>query len=275
MKPAVVYLARDVNPPRFARAFLQSLVQYRSGGPYDLAVLLKGQKQQAHNRMLDRFERQFTGKVIRLPISDEIFATNAFFEAARLLPHERLLFFVSWSRILTSDWLVPYHAAFASDARCALVGASGGYEALDETTPFPNVNVRTTAFMVDRKTFLALDPGDLSTKRGGNLFEAGPNSMTRQIERSGRSFLLVDREGRAYSPAEWPASRTFRSGNQEGLIVADNRTHHYAVGSRRKRLKLARLNWGSEASVAPASPLSRAFRQITWTLQGRFPRHGI
>ena len=36
---------------------------------------------------------------------------------------------------------------------------------------------------------------------------------------------------------DWPRSRTFRLQEQEGLLIADNRTNQYACGSRRKRKK--------------------------------------
>ncbi len=58
--------------------------------------------------------------------------------------------------------------------------------------------------MVRRKTFLALDPGALASKYDGNLFEAGPNSMTRQIEAMGLKPIVAARDGTYWRDADWP-----------------------------------------------------------------------
>jgi hypothetical protein len=259
---AVVYLARQVNPPRFLAAFLASLARHPAGMPFDLVVIAKGWA--APPPGLAGYAAPGLGRVEVLLRGDESFATPLFAEAGRVLDHERLAFFVSWSRVLAPGWARIMAQAFDAEPRTGVVGASAGWEALDATTPFPNPSIRTTGFMVPRSLWADLDFGDQSTKRAGNLFEAGPRSMTRQIEARGLLPVLTGRDGGRWLPEAWHLSRTFRLGDQENLMLADNRTQAYAVASLGRRRRLARLNWGDPGLAAPAPLMVRLGRRLAW-----------
>ncbi|MGZ4351312.1 MAG: hypothetical protein ACXVRX_12420 [Solirubrobacteraceae bacterium] len=56
--------------------------------------------------------------------------------------------------------------------------------------------------------------------------------------------MVVGRDGRAYDRDRWRESRTFRAGEQDNLLVEDNRTRQYEEAQGRWRRKLARLAWG-------------------------------
>ena len=201
-------------------------------------------------------------------VSDDLYPTQIFLEAAERMSYERILFLISYSRILAPNWLAIYLDAFERVPSCGIVGSSGGYERIDGAQPFPNINIRTNAFMTDSKVLAACERGDLSKKFGGNLFEAGPRSLTRQIMDRGLAPVVVDRHGRNWSIEEWPRSRTFRSGNQEGLLIADNRTYDSKSAGLKRRNKLARLNWGDTSMVARPTPLGRARSMINWRWPG-------
>jgi hypothetical protein len=156
-----------------------------------------------------------------------------------------------------------YLNAFDRVPDCGIAGATGGYEPA-EGVPFPNVTVRTNAFMMDRQVLLSLNLTPHETKRDGNRLEAGPNSMTRQVEARGLKPVVVDRFGKVWHPDDWPASLTFRSGQQEGLIIADNRTHQYAVANAQRRAYLSALNWGDKAVALPAPVLRKLMSQLSW-----------
>ena len=53
----------------------------------------------------------------------------------------------------------------------------------------------------------------------------------------------MGRDGIGYPREEWALSRTFRSGEQENLLIADNRTDQYANGDEAFRTLLAGLAW--------------------------------
>lgn len=131
-----------------------------------------------------------------------------------------------------------------------------------EFPPFPNPHVRTNGFVISRELFLDLDPGPLADKWDALRLESGTNGMTRQLLRRGLRPVLVGRGGQVFEVGDWPQSRTFRSGDQENLLVGDNHTQHYAEAPPEERALLARLAWGSEVvggenhDAAPYATLS-------------------
>ncbi|MBP6012183.1 MAG: hypothetical protein KBA31_08145 [Alphaproteobacteria bacterium] len=264
---AVVYLSRRGNPARMSRGFLQSLAANPAGSEFELIFLLKGFSAEESDPEFDRLKSTLRDRASLVRISDEGFDLNAYRKVSAGLAHERILFLNSHSRILAPAWLRHYLNAFDRIGNCGVVGATGSFETIPGTT-FPNITIRTNAFMMDRELFLDLDPGQLATKPDANRFEAGAASLTAQLLQRGLQPVVVDRNGRAWLHEEWPLSATFRSGQQEGLLVADNRTHDYDRSSLRRRRKLARLAWGDAASPPRAPVLRRLQSELAW----RWPR---
>jgi hypothetical protein len=110
--------------------------------------------------------------------------------------------------------------------------------------PFPCRNLRTNAFMIGRDLFLDLETPVFKTKIDTTLFEHGKNSMTNQIIRKGFKTLVVDKSGKSYEPANWAQSNTFWIGNQDNLLIADNRTEQYRTANPQMRAYLTKLAWG-------------------------------
>ena len=255
---AVVYLARKVDGERWLRRFLASLQAHPAGCPHDLIVILKGYGEGEVPAVLRDFAAAEVGDATGLlalrtmPFDDRLFATEAFFTVAEKYPHDAFLFFVSWAQVLAADW-----ARFVFDglfeAGYTLVGGSAGFESLGPDTPFPNPSIRTTGFALRRDDWLSLERGDLSVKYGGNLFEAGTHSMTKQILRRGGRIAVAGRDGRYYPPERWIESRTFRLGRQENLLFSDNRTEQFDLARPGKRRRLAEMNWGAGVAVEPVS----------------------
>lgn len=268
-RTAVVYLSRWHNFKKWSWPFLDSLARNAAGADFDLIYLLKEFPNEQDDPALDEFRDRLACPVRVFRTSDTRYDLNVYREAANNFDHDRFLFLNSYSRILAPNWLAHYLSAFDRVPQTGVVAATGSYETIPGLS-FPNVNVRTNAFMIDRVLFNAIETGSLETKADTNRLEAGTASLTRQIVARGLVPLLVDRNGRAWSTDGWPISRTFRSGQQEGLLIADNRTHHYQAGSAAKRLKLARLAWGENAVVAKLSWAKRVRAEIGW----RWPRIG-
>ena len=61
--------------------------------------------------------------------------------------------------------------------------------------------------------------------------------------------MVIDRSGNTYEPHQWPASRTFHIGEQEGLMVADNRTREYQQSDFAGRKQFTYLAWGEYNEV--------------------------
>ncbi|MBR0688870.1 hypothetical protein JQ594_23300 [Bradyrhizobium manausense] len=108
---------------------------------------------------------------------------------------------------------------------------------------FPNPHLRTNAFMMDRARFLALDLPSFKSKSDTYGFESGRRSMTKQILTQGLQPVVIDRQGRVYRIPEWRSSSTFRAGEQENLIVADNRTVNFSEAGPAHRQYLEKLSW--------------------------------
>jgi hypothetical protein len=78
------------------------------------------------------------------------------------------------------------------------------------------------------------------------LFESGKKSMTNQILGMNLEVLVVGKDGKAYEKEEWGESNTFRQGEQQNLLVADNRTNDYYYGDPETRARLAKYAWGDK-----------------------------
>lgn len=276
MRHAVVYLARKVDSGRWMPRFLASLRAYPSGQPYDLIVILKGYRESDVPDYLRHFAAPGLEQVLTMSFDDSRFSTEAFFAAAEQFNYDAFLFFVSSARVLGPDW-VRHMFSPLLDGNAKLVGASSGFETLDLDTPYPNPSIRTNGFAMCRVDWLSLERGDLSIRYGGNLFEAGPNSMTKQVLRRGGKILLVDRDGSTYPLEAWRDSATFRLSRQEKLLFADKRTDQFDLALPRKRRRLAALNWGLDVPVvtvpAPIVFLQRALvlaQMLYWRALGRW-----
>ncbi len=116
---------------------------------------------------------------------------------------------------------------------------------------FPAHHLRTNAFMAERSHLLALRTSAVGRKMHALRLESGRSSYTRQTQRAGRRVLVVDRDGETFEQDRWAASATFWQRDQEGLLVADNRTAVYANGGMDRRRLLAARAWGPEADPSP------------------------
>ena len=94
--------------------------------------------------------------------------------------------------------------------------------------PFPASHLRTNAFLVRHRDFVALDGFAVATKLQAHAVESGRASMTRQLEARGLRAVVVDRVGNIHDAEAGPASETFWQGRQQGLIVADNQTELFS-----------------------------------------------
>lgn len=266
----LVHLVWAPLGPEPLRAFLRSYRAHPAGAEHELVFMLNGTHanggEQAAPLSREEALAELEGTEHRAIVLEQpLLDLAAYGRAAELLEHRRLCFLNSYSVILADGWL-GHLARAAEQPAVGLVGASGSWESQGEWMRgeprnwtrqlsavlaarrdyprFPNPHVRTTAFMLDRQTALELDLRRARDKRGAYLLESGWHGITRQILDSGRRAVVVGRDGRAYDVEEWPQSRTYRSGEQENLLIADNRTEDWRRAPRRVRRRLSRDAWG-------------------------------
>lgn len=274
----VVHLVWAPLGPEPLREFVRSYHAHVCGTEHELTILLNGAgpagpvtspAREALLAELNETEHRLIS--LERPVLDLV----AYGLVAQRLEHERLCFLNSYSVIFASDWLGHLDLAL-EDSTVGLVGASGSWESQSEWIRgrarhwprqlaelprsrrdyprFPNPHLRTSTFMLDRALLLEMGLERAADKRATYLLESGRRSITRRVQEQGLRAVVVGRDGR-YDVDEWPASNTFRSGDQENLLVADNQTRDYEMASASRRRRLSRDTWGAGRRSAgyPAS----------------------
>lgn len=246
---AVIYLARGWEKNCFVwfERFIQSYQRFPAGVDHRLHVVYKGFSTEAD---LARAETVFS--VVEhgtLGTEDSSFDIGAYIDAAQQISEEQVCFFNTNSELVCSAWLAKLSINL-NEPKVGLVGATGSFESLcdlDSVFPaFPNMHIRSNAFMLDRGLFCsALAGGTIKNKMDAYLIESGPSSLTRRVLSSGLNVLVVGRNGRGYTPRWWPTSDTFRQGAQSNLLIADNQTRNFAVASWKEKQRIVKRTWGA------------------------------
>lgn len=280
----LVHLVWAPLGPEPLRAFLRSYHAHPPTIEHELAIVLNGapppdtgearprgaSEVQPHNAdtagSRDALLAELTGTEHRLieldhPVPD----LAAYGRAARALPHLRLCFLNSYSVVLADGWLAVLARAL-SEPNVGLVGATASWEsqsrwirgrarhwpyqlallrrARRDYPRFPNPHIRTTAFMIERDIVRAMNLDAAHDKRSTYLLESGRRSITRQVLERGLRAVVTGRDGVVYGVKDWAAARTYRSGEQDNLLVADRRTRDWQAASPRLRRRLSRDAWG-------------------------------
>jgi hypothetical protein len=269
---AVVHLVRAANAVEALIRFLDSYLDCPAGLPHKLVFLLKGFGAELPRSVAERLD---SVRHSRIYCPDKGYDIASYFYAAERLSESLVLFINSFSVLQGDRWLLKLQNAY-QPRDVGLVGATGSWESISvDSSPnlismakalalslplralfpaFPNPHVRTNAFLLARKDFLAMRPRLMHTKLGAWLFESGRNSMTRQILRRGLEVIVVGRDGSMYRPEEWPRSLTFWQSKQENLLIQDNRTLAYENGDADTQAKRFRSAWICFRGSSDASP---------------------
>ncbi len=168
-----------------------------------------------------------------------------------------LCFLNSHSEPLAPNWLTALHTQLQRPG-VGIVGATGSFERPHSLLPwrrrrwpaFPNVHLRSNAFMLRRELMRSLRWPDVAVKHEAWALESGKAGLTAQVLGGGLQALVVGRDGEGYEPPRWPESATFRAGGQANLLVADNRTRQWAQADPAERERLSRITWGDRAAGA-------------------------
>ena len=242
--------------------FVASYRARSAGLDHRLVVLFKGfadrEETREHVEALDGLEYE------SMFYSRPTFDLPAYSAAADALDASHLCFMNSESVLLADGWLAAMAEQLA-DPDVGVVGATGSYESPHSLNPlrrrrwiaFPNPHLRTNAFMLSRDLMRTVQWPEVRTKARAWELESGRRGLTRHAWSRGLHTLVVGRDGHGYPPETWPASRTFRSGEQENLLVADNRTRQWEEGDAAARARLSRLAWGDAPDAAAAEVRSQ------------------
>ncbi len=245
----LVYLAWTPYGIETAERFLASYRRHDPGAEHRLLLLLAGPEGDR-----DPWRRAFAAVPHEELEVGEGMDLDHYREAAERVAAERFCFLNTSTEILAAGWLGHLERALLAPG-VGVVGATGSWESPNAVRPgplrrlrpghpsFPNPHLRTNGFAIGRELLRELDWPTGIDKLGAVAVEGGYGSLTRQVQERGLEARVVGRDGVAYPPEEWYESRTFRRGEQENLLLADNRTRHYQDGGRLTRAFLAWLAW--------------------------------
>jgi len=267
---AVVHLVWGPLGVGPVREFVASYRAHEAGVDHELVVLANGVGVEGFDASLSEagLLAELEGVEHRLIVLERpVLDLVAYAQAARLLEHEQLCFLNSYSVILADGWLGRLADALR-EPDVGLVGASASWESQAEWVRgrvrhwpqqlaglpsarrdyprFPNPHIRTSAFMLDRLALVEMGLDRAADKRATYLLESGRQSITRRIQERGLRATVVGRDGQIYDVEAWPDSHTFRSGEQENLLVADNQTEDYRTASPHRRRRFSRDSWGAQ-----------------------------
>jgi len=184
----------------------------------------------------------------------------AYGTAAERVDADVLCFLNSHSELLAGGWLAALREQHER-ADVGIVGATGSFERPHSVLPwrrrrwpaFPNPHLRSNAFLLRRDLMRSLQWPEVAAKHEAWALESGRAGLTAQVLQRGLAALVVGRDGTGYAPADWQASATFRSGDQENLLVADNRTRQWEEAEPAERERLTRLTWGGDPRAVAAA----------------------
>ena len=263
----LVHLVWAPLGPEPLREFLRSYHAHPAGAEHELVIALNGARHAgAGGSSREALLAELSGTEHRLIVLEEPMLDLAAYDAAaRRLEHPQLCLVNSYSVVLADGWLGRL-AQGLEQHDVGLVGATGSWESQAEWMRgrvrhraqqlitlrparrdyprFPNPHIRTTGFAIGRARLLEMGLDRVRDKRSAYLRESGRASITRRVREQGLRTVVVGRDGRAYDVDEWPASRTFRSGEQENLLIADKQTRDYERATSRRRRRLCRDSWG-------------------------------
>jgi hypothetical protein len=242
---ALFYLARGADADHLAsiRRFVKAYRSLPAGVAHELVVIFKGF---ASKGALDWARAAMSGVAFQeVHTGDETFDLGAYAEAILRVSCARAAFLNTGSEPVSSSWLGKLNAALDLPGM-GLVGASGSFQVGPAGGYFPNIHVRTNAFMM-RTPLARRTLGGLTIRSKLDAYRAehGSMNLTRQVVACGLTVAIVGANGRAYAPEWWRGSRTFHQGDQANLLVADNQTRDWDAMTWPKRQLLYGATWGT------------------------------
>nr|WP_319388767.1 hypothetical protein [uncultured Cohaesibacter sp.] len=226
---------------------------------------MKGFKPGEKPHELDNLADDILRRLEFFPVEDKGMDLTAYRTLCEQRQESYFLFFNSYSYLLHPNWHEAFRRGLEETDGRGLVGATGSYETgkiVDHQ--FPNPHIRTNGFLVGREDFLEAAAAPLNNKRDCLALESGKNSLTQYFMKRGKQVVVVNAEGDIFDIDDWPSSETFRLGDQQKLLVADNRSLKYHTAFNRRRCHHAQMSWGSIADPQPVS-LGTTISRIVWS----------
>ena len=209
----VIYIARGADPnwqERFAR-FVASYREHSAGVDHQLYIIFKEFDWAEDRDWAMRLFLSLRPIYLLQYLNDNAFGGGCFQQACKHVKERLISTLVSTTEIMHDDWLLKLLIAYRQNA-AGLVGCTGSKEGA--------LHVRDTAILIEREWYQhVVGQFDFTKSKDGYLaFEHGPDNLTIQTMRAGKSVFVVEKE-RIIAPDQW-AHTTYR-GNMENVLVHD------------------------------------------------------
>jgi len=122
---------------------------------------------------------------------------------------------------------------------------NGPLEWLNNFQKFPNPHIRTTGFLIKGNLLSGLNFSVPDSKEACAIFESGYEGMTNKIIDLNLEVCVVGADGIAYSINDWLKSNTFRSNEEENVLISDNHIRDWRETPNLKRTLIHELTWGN------------------------------
>jgi hypothetical protein len=269
----VVHLVRAKNGIQPFRNFLESYLKYDSGADHDLLIIFKGFIGTNGTGQYTQLLKEISFKAIHM--HDFGFDIRSFFLAVNKINKKYFCFLNSFSTIRGREWLSKLNRNLTQNG-IGLVGATGSYEShysnflIEQKSigfaktqlarrlvhffakmkyeyyfdPFPNYHIRTNGFMISQDVMRKIRHGIILSKMDAHRFESGKRSLTKQVLQMNLGVRVIGKNGEDYRMEDWCRSDTFRQGDQNNLLIADNQTNAYLDAGADLKRKLSGYAWG-------------------------------
>ncbi len=254
-KLIVAYLVWAPSGTGYMRAFLDAYRQHDALATHELHLLYNGFESDSQRQEFDAVAASTPH--VKFETNDSVLDLEAYRQLFNATAAEYYLFLGSYTRPLVDGWL---DLLLRHQCRpdIGMVAPSGSYESMSSGSPlvtrlfrltqfraFPNPHLRTGAFMIQRDVVDRMRWPVVHTKLDAWKLENGRRSFSAQVTSLGLKTVVAGADGVAYEWPDWQRSETFRSGEQENLVIADNRTDDWRSATAEERSELSRLAWGS------------------------------
>jgi hypothetical protein len=243
--------------------FLNYNSKFKPGYEYDLIICYK----LLSSNQIDNL-RKITSKYSHKEIIDESDANDFDFGSykriAEKYPNNLIFFALGHSYPVANDWLKKIMMHFNENS---FIGTSASNESLYSTfikkkkfrvifnlfnyfylkknfKPFPNPHIRTINFLLLGKEYLEFVKfKNFNNKKDAWNTESGVDGLTNFFIKKKYNVLVVNSEGKAFSPNEFKNSETYCYLNQSKQLFSDKHSRKYDQLTDTNKLKVSNDVW--------------------------------
>lgn len=242
--------------------FLSSYKNQPAGIEHNLVIIAKNWDDAELYEQLLTLAKEYNAKVIDLP--DDGFDLGAYIRISNILESEYIYCLGSSIEIEADNWLLHSFNAFQETAKVQLVGPMGSWEN-GVTDIFPNYHIRTCCFMIKRKLFLeyAATQNFPQKKEDTWLMEHGIKSLTKFVFNKGFQVVVVNSDGKSFSPKNWVLSDTYYyPAKIFKNLMSDKQARLYFTSEPDQKACLEYLAWGKNFTKYPNNLIQEYSKKI-------------